>query len=100
MWRKARGKPKKKPAKTTTNALTTPAAVAGSQRKLKQASESSDRTSKAETAFDALSDNEAVGREAEKATLQLKHTFASQIGRSAPSQIEDTIAPLPVSGNS
>ncbi|SPO31928.1 related to conserved hypothetcial protein [Ustilago trichophora] len=58
MWRKARGKTKKKPSSKAATA-TNPSAHIIQSFKSRQASEYSDRTSKAETALEGLSDIDA-----------------------------------------
>lgn len=89
IWRKARGKGKKKPSPKTT--ATTGAAAQGARArridKSRQASEMSDRTSKAETAFERLSDNEDSA-EATNDTVRKIPPAAAESGH-------DDLAPLP-----
>ncbi|KAJ1018593.1 hypothetical protein NDA16_004875 [Ustilago loliicola] len=88
MWCKARGKGKKKPSSNATAPASATAQVAQPRHGIKsrQASEMSDRTSKAETAFEAVSDNENAAEAA---------TDTVQTASSATPETEaDDLAPL------
>ncbi|GAK68014.1 uncharacterized protein PAN0_032d6244 [Moesziomyces antarcticus] len=85
MWRKARGKPKKKPARAVQKAGLQSAHP--TQRvKSRQASELSDRTSKAETALESISDDEAV--------QQPQGRIAATTDSNPPSPEQDIVSPL------
>ncbi|CBQ71552.1 conserved hypothetcial protein [Sporisorium reilianum SRZ2] len=84
LWRKARGKPKKKPAVPTNVALPRPAI------KSRQASELSDRTSKAETALEAFSDDDDTVEESAD-----KPKADSDVAQKAPTPVTLNAEPLP-----
>lgn len=93
MWRKARAKGKKKPSSKSAAAAGAAAQVTQPRQGIKsrQASEMSDRTSKAETAFEALSDNEdSTGAGDDAPPIASLATAEGEAGNVAPLLIRPT----------